>query len=83
MTLLAVVTPPSIYQSDSIDLLLKNDNNIDKYILMPDTWQAMITEHKTAAVEMVTKHVGNVWGVDCCRKISDAVCVPLSDLHTL
>ena len=83
MKLLAVVTPPSIYQSDSIDLLLQNDNNIDKYLLLPGTWKAMSTEHKTSDVEILKKHEGNAWGDDSFSKIADAVCVPLSELHTL
>ena len=69
--------------SDSFDLVLQNNNNIDKYLLLPDTWQGMITEHKTEAVEIVKNHKCNVWGVECCRKISYAVCVTLSNLHTL
>ena len=36
-----------------------------------------------AAVEIVKKHGGNAWGVECCRQIADAVCVPFSKLHTL
>ena len=68
--------------SDYFDIVLQNDNNIDKYLLLPDTWQAMSTEHKTAAVEIAKKHGGNTCGVDCCRQITDAVCVPLSELHT-
>ena len=68
--------------SDFFDLVLQNDNNIDKYLLLPDTWQEMSIEHKTAAMEIVLKHKGNAWGVDCCRHIYDAVCVPFSKLHT-
>ena len=66
---------------DSFDLVMQNDNNIDKYLLLPDTWQAMITEHKTAAVDILKNHEGNAWGVECCRNISDSVCVPFSELH--
>ena len=53
--------------SDSFDLVLQNDNNIDKYILLPDTWQEMSTEHKTAAVEILKNHEANLWGIDCCK----------------
>ena len=69
--------------SDSFDLVLQKDNNIEKCILLLDTCQAMSTEHKTAAVEIVKKHEGNAWGDDSFSKIADAVCVPLSELHTL
>ena len=69
--------------SDSFYIVLQNNNNIDRYLLLPDTWQEMSTEHKTAAVEILNKHKCNVWGVDCCRMIPDAVCVPLSEIHTL
>ena len=69
--------------SGSFDLVLNNNNTIDKYILLPATGQAMSTEHKTTAVEIVKKHEGNAWGDDSFSKIADAVCVPLSELHTL
>ena len=68
--------------SDSFDLVLQKDNNIEKCILLLDTCQAMSTEHKTAAVEIVKKHEGNAWGVDCCRHIADTFCVSLSEIHT-
>ena len=68
---------------DSFDLVMQNDNKIGKYLLLPETWQAISTEHKTAAVEIVKKHEGNAWGVDCFRQIFDAICVPLSEIHTL
>ena len=42
----------------------------------------MSTAHKTAAMEIMKKHEGNTWGLECCRQIADAVCVPLSDIHT-
>ena len=36
--------------SYSFYLVLYNYNSIDKYLLLPDIWQAMSTEHKTEAV---------------------------------
>ena len=43
----------------------------------------MSTENKTAALEIVKKHKGNEWGVDCCSQIANAVCVPLFKIHTM
>ena len=68
--------------SDSFDLVLQNDNNIDKYLLLSYTWKAISTEHKTAAVYILKKNEGNAWGFDCCRNIADVVCVTSSKLHT-
>ena len=68
---------------DSFDLVMQNENNIDNYLLLADTWQAMSTEHKTVAVDILKKHEGNAWGFDCCRNIYNAVCFTLTELHTL
>ena len=48
--------------SYSFDLVLQNYNNIDKYLLLSDTCQAMSTEHKKSAVEIVKNHGGNAGG---------------------
>ena len=64
--------------SDSFDLVQQNNNNIEKYLLLPDTWQEMSTEHKTTAVDILKKHGGNAWGVECFMKIANTVCVTLS-----
>ena len=39
--------------SDSFDIVLQNYNKIDKYLLLPYTWQTMSTEHKTSSVDIV------------------------------
>ena len=67
--------------SGSFDLVLQNKNNINKYLLLSYTWQGMIIEHKTAAVDILKNHKGNFWGVDYCRKIDDSVSVLFPDLH--
>ena len=45
--------------SDYSDIVLQKDNKIDKYLPLPDTWQAMSTENKTAAVDIVKNHKVN------------------------
>lgn len=68
--------------SDSYDLIQQN-MNVDKYTLLPAMWQAMTPAEKRKAVEVVAKHGGNAWGLECCQELSKELKVPFKDLTVL
>ena len=69
--------------ADSFDLTKQDSIDIDTYTLTPSWWQAMSSELKTLAVQIVKDAGDNAWGYDCVMRLHQELSVKISEIPAL